>query len=275
VRELRLTARRALVRPRRVDAVLRAALVAPGLRDFSLRDGHVRAASIPAGLDVPAEASYRGGGVFERFTERARQVVVLAQEEARALRHNYVGTEHLLLGLLREEENVLSRDARRAVAQAHAQATTRGHAAPTPQHLLLGLLVAGGGLGADVLSELGVTLEEPLPAGSGTLDEVLALAQQISAEHGRKAAGTGDLLLALARHGALAASEDDVRAALRRAAAERARRAGRLQRWEHHVVPLDGAPHTWAPQLDAAGHDGWELVAIVDGAAVLKRPATF
>ena len=38
--------------------------------------------------------------MFERFTERARQVVVLAQEEARALRHNYIGTEHLLLGLL-------------------------------------------------------------------------------------------------------------------------------------------------------------------------------
>jgi ATP-dependent Clp protease ATP-binding subunit ClpC len=44
--------------------------------------------------------------VFERFTERARQAVVLAQEEARDLRHNYIGTEHLLLGLLREEEGV-------------------------------------------------------------------------------------------------------------------------------------------------------------------------
>jgi ATP-dependent Clp protease ATP-binding subunit ClpC len=42
--------------------------------------------------------------VFERFTERARQVVVLAQDEARGLKHNYIGTEHLLLGLLREEE---------------------------------------------------------------------------------------------------------------------------------------------------------------------------
>jgi ATP-dependent Clp protease ATP-binding subunit ClpC len=41
--------------------------------------------------------------MFERFTERARQVVVLSQEEARALRHNYIGTEHLLLGLLRED----------------------------------------------------------------------------------------------------------------------------------------------------------------------------
>jgi len=44
--------------------------------------------------------------VFERFTERARQVVVLAQEEARILKHNYIGTEHILLGLLREEEGI-------------------------------------------------------------------------------------------------------------------------------------------------------------------------
>src|SRR3954467_5390074 len=47
--------------------------------------------------------------MFERFTERARQVVVLAQEEARSLRHNYIGTEHLLLGLLREEEGLAAR----------------------------------------------------------------------------------------------------------------------------------------------------------------------
>src|ERR1039458_4455294 len=48
-------------------------------------------------------------GVFERFTERARQVVVLAQEEARALRHTYIGTEHILLGLLREQEGLAAR----------------------------------------------------------------------------------------------------------------------------------------------------------------------
>jgi ATP-dependent Clp protease ATP-binding subunit ClpA len=47
--------------------------------------------------------------MFERFTERARQVIVLAQEEARTLRHNYIGTEHLLLGLLREEEGVAAK----------------------------------------------------------------------------------------------------------------------------------------------------------------------
>ena len=47
--------------------------------------------------------------MFERFTERARQVVVLAQDEARAFKHNYIGTEHLLLGLLREEEGLGAR----------------------------------------------------------------------------------------------------------------------------------------------------------------------
>ena len=44
--------------------------------------------------------------MFERFTERARQVVVLAQEEARTLKHNWIGTEHILLGLLRQEEGL-------------------------------------------------------------------------------------------------------------------------------------------------------------------------
>src|ERR1022692_2486061 len=47
--------------------------------------------------------------MFERFTERARQVVVLAQEEARTLKHDYIGTEHILLGLLREQEGLAAR----------------------------------------------------------------------------------------------------------------------------------------------------------------------
>ena len=44
--------------------------------------------------------------MFERFTDRARRVVVLAEEEARALDHNYIGTEHILLGLIRERDGV-------------------------------------------------------------------------------------------------------------------------------------------------------------------------
>lgn len=47
--------------------------------------------------------------LFERFSERTRQVVVLAQEEARALTHNYIGTKHILLGLMREEEGLAAR----------------------------------------------------------------------------------------------------------------------------------------------------------------------
>ena len=47
--------------------------------------------------------------MFERFTDRARRVIVLAQEEARALQHNYIGTEHLLLGLIREGEGVAAK----------------------------------------------------------------------------------------------------------------------------------------------------------------------
>jgi ATP-dependent Clp protease ATP-binding subunit ClpA len=49
------------------------------------------------------------GGMLERFTRQARDVVVLAEEEARALQHGYLGTEHRLLGLLREEEGLAAR----------------------------------------------------------------------------------------------------------------------------------------------------------------------
>src|ERR1700750_3335499 len=52
------------------------------------------------------EVAGRLRGMFERFTNRARHVVVLAQEEARLLDHNYIGTEHILLGLLGEPESV-------------------------------------------------------------------------------------------------------------------------------------------------------------------------
>ena len=47
--------------------------------------------------------------MFERFTDRARRVVVLAQDEARGLKHNYIGTEHLLLGLISEGEGVAAK----------------------------------------------------------------------------------------------------------------------------------------------------------------------
>src|SRR6476659_3160277 len=58
---------------------------------------------------IPGRSREEAVLMFERFTERARQVVVLAQEEARTLKHNYIGTEHILLGLLREEEGLAAR----------------------------------------------------------------------------------------------------------------------------------------------------------------------
>jgi ATP-dependent Clp protease ATP-binding subunit ClpA len=128
--------------------------------------------------------------VFERFTERARKVVVLAQEEAGRLRHNYIGTEHLLVGLIREGEGVASQalhacgvtldEAREGVEGivgygkgdasqkpftprskkvmelALREALQLGHNYIGTEHLLLGLLAEGGGIAAAVLSGLGV-----------------------------------------------------------------------------------------------------------------------
>jgi ATP-dependent Clp protease ATP-binding subunit ClpC len=132
--------------------------------------------------------------VFERFTDRARHVVVYAQEEARILNHNYIGTEHILLGLIREGEGVASRAlesmsisldaARRRVEEIIGQGQTApaGHIPFTPrakkvlelalrealqlghnyigtEHILLGLLREGEGVGAQVLQELGADLD--------------------------------------------------------------------------------------------------------------------
>ena len=128
--------------------------------------------------------------MFERFTARARQVVVLAQDEARALRHNYIGTEHLLLGLLREQEGVAARvldhlgidvdDVRARVAEivGGGDQVTGGPIPFTPrskkvlelslrearslrhnylgtEHILLGLVREQDGIGARILLERG------------------------------------------------------------------------------------------------------------------------
>src|SRR5690349_24495495 len=63
-------------------------------------------------LDVHCSAARlerAGRGMFERFTDRARRVMVLAQEEARMLNHNYIGTEHILLGLIHDGQGVAAR----------------------------------------------------------------------------------------------------------------------------------------------------------------------
>ncbi|OPZ77662.1 MAG: ATP-dependent Clp protease ATP-binding subunit ClpC1 [Actinobacteria bacterium ADurb.Bin444] len=127
--------------------------------------------------------------MFERFTERARQVVVLAQEEARDLKHNYIGTEHLLLGLLREGDGVAARvlsaldvsledvrgtimrivgegehesqgqipftpRAKKVLELALREALSLGHNYIGTEHILLGLVRESEGVAARVLADL-------------------------------------------------------------------------------------------------------------------------
>src|ERR671933_781121 len=129
--------------------------------------------------------------MFERFTERARKVVVLAQEEARHFNHNYIGTEHLLLGLLREDEGVAARAlsslnvtldevreqvesivgygeegtgaqapftprSKKVLELALREALQLGHNYIGTEHILLGLVRESEGVAARVLSNLGV-----------------------------------------------------------------------------------------------------------------------
>jgi ATP-dependent Clp protease ATP-binding subunit ClpA len=136
--------------------------------------------------------------MFERFTNRARQAVVLAQEAARAHNHDYIGTEHILLGLLDADENMACkvleslgisletirqqvekriRRVRRTrmTPSGHIPFTLRaknvfelslrealqlGHSHIGPEHILLGLISEGQGVAAEVLVKLGADLEK-------------------------------------------------------------------------------------------------------------------
>jgi ATP-dependent Clp protease ATP-binding subunit ClpC len=132
---------------------------------------------------------------FNKFTERARKVLTLAQEEAQRFQHNYIGTEHLLLGLVREGEGVAAKvltnlgvqlsDVRRAVEFiiGRGDRIVEGEIGLTPrakkvielavdeakllkhqyigtEHILLGLVREGGGIAAGVLESMGVKLEQ-------------------------------------------------------------------------------------------------------------------
>jgi hypothetical protein len=157
--------------------------------------------------------------MFERFTDRARRVVVLAQEEARLLNHNYIGTEHILLGLIHEDEGVaakaleslgISLEAVRAQVEeiiGQGQSAPTGHIPFTPrakkvlelslrealalnhnyigtEHILLGLVREGEGVAAQVLVKLGAGLDRvrqqvvqvlaagPAPAEQGPLGQI-------------------------------------------------------------------------------------------------------
>jgi ATP-dependent Clp protease ATP-binding subunit ClpC len=132
---------------------------------------------------------------FDKFTERARRVLSLAQEEAQRFQHNYIGTEHLLLGLVREGEGVaakvllklgadlqrvrsavefiigrgdrivlgeigLTPRAKKVIELAVDEARRLNHHYIGTEHLLLGLLREGEGIAAGVLESLGVKLEQ-------------------------------------------------------------------------------------------------------------------
>jgi ATP-dependent Clp protease ATP-binding subunit ClpC len=130
--------------------------------------------------------------LFERFTERARQVVVLAQVEARTLKHDHIGTEHLLLGLVREDKGVAARvlgsldvtlertrgevvrivgvgdhddsgqvpftgDAKHVLEMALHEALVLGHNYIGTEHLLLGLISLTDGPSVRILADMNVT----------------------------------------------------------------------------------------------------------------------
>jgi len=154
--------------------------------------------------------------MFERFTDRARRVVVLAQEEARMLNHNYIGTEHILLGLIHEGEGVaakalealgISLEAVRSQVEeiiGQGQQAPSGHIPFTPrakkvlelslrealqlghnyigtEHILLGLIREGEGVAAQVLVKLGADL-------SRVRNQVIQL---LSGYQGKEAATSG------------------------------------------------------------------------------------
>jgi len=134
--------------------------------------------------------------MFERFSDRARRAIVHAQEEARLLNHDYIGTEHILLGLLAERAGVAARaldslnvtleaareQVREIIGQGSQEQGQRGHIPFTPrakkvlelslreslslrseiigtEHLLLGLIAEGDGVGSQILERLGAPAE--------------------------------------------------------------------------------------------------------------------
>src|SRR5437588_6095776 len=132
---------------------------------------------------------------FEKFTERARKVFSLAQEEAQRFNHNYIGTEHLLLGLVREGDGIAARvlanlgvqlpkirsavefivgrgdgltvgdpgltpRAKKVIELAMDEARRLNNHYIGPEHLLLGLVREGGGIGVGILASLGVRPEK-------------------------------------------------------------------------------------------------------------------
>jgi ATP-dependent Clp protease ATP-binding subunit ClpC len=175
--------------------------------------------------------------LFERFTDRARRVVVLAQEEARSLNHNYIGTEHILLGLLNEGEGIAAkaleslgigldsvRDevvkiigpgqqsptghipftprAKKVLELSLREALQLGHNYIGTEHILLGLIREGEGVAAQVLQQLGAELQKvrqsviQLLSGPGTSeDQPSSSAGSPAGAGGRESTSSGSTVL--------------------------------------------------------------------------------
>jgi ATP-dependent Clp protease ATP-binding subunit ClpC len=157
---------------------------------------------------------------FEKFSERARRVLSLAQEEAQRFNHNYIGTEHILLGLVRETEGVAARvlsnlgvelskvrsavefiigrgekavpgeigltpRAKKVIELAVDEARRLNHSYIGTEHLLIGLLREGEGVAAGVLESLGVTLEKIRSETNRILSQTMSQGQS-SARGGQR-----------------------------------------------------------------------------------------
>ena len=157
---------------------------------------------------------------FEKFSERARRVLSLAQEEAQRFNHNYIGTEHILLGLVRETEGVAARvlsnlgvelskvrsavefiigrgekavpgeigltpRAKKVIELAVDEARRLNHSYIGTEHLLIGLLREGEGVAAGVLESLGVTLEKIRSETNRVLSQTMSQGQS-SARGGQR-----------------------------------------------------------------------------------------
>jgi ATP-dependent Clp protease ATP-binding subunit ClpC len=168
--------------------------------------------------------------VFQRFTDRARRVVVLAQDEARRLDHDYIGTEHLLLGLIREEDGVAAKAlgavrislpevrqyveasigrgerppvgyipftprAKTVLELALREALQLGHKYIGTEHILLGLVREGEGVAAQVLEKRGATMDRVrqtvIQLLSGYTGEPLGTGVEQESELTSHVAGTG------------------------------------------------------------------------------------
>jgi ATP-dependent Clp protease ATP-binding subunit ClpA len=246
-------------------------------------------------------------GPFDRFNDRSKRVFALAQDEAIRFNHNYIGAEHLVLGLTREGEGVaaralaslgielsrartavefivgrgdatsspseitLSPQTKKIIGLAIEEARKLGNGDVATEHLLIGIVRDGEGAGADVIMSFGVSLDQ--------------VRHQVIATMGQQPPGTTRQTAAAATHFIAATNSsmplDRLDGTSRRALARAYWEAGRANAEEvmpHHLLlALVANEEVWIRQvLTQIGVDFADLVARIDGAAPPRpgpRPA--